>query len=113
MTMNNIESIALVLLSHGETFHGGHPEEVATDWDAYGFVADEVDEWCNAEVWDPATANELRVAGMSPESVKKTSIILIDENGAGAYTSGCPTYAACNGDISTKEIIEAWQSQDN
>ena len=113
MTTTNIESIAHVLLSHGETFHGGCAEEVATDWDDYGFVADEVDEWCNAEVWDPATANELQLAGMSPAEVKKTSIRMIDENGCGCYTSGCPTYSACNGDISVKEIVEAWRAKDN
>jgi len=39
----------------------------------------------------------------------KVAIRMIDENGAGAYTSGCPTYAACNGDISPKKIVKAWR----
>ena len=107
--MTNIESIAQVLLAHGETFHGGVPEEVAADWDGYDFSADEVDEWCTVDVWDASTASELRQAGMTPSDTRKVAIRMIDENGAGAYTSGCPTYAACNGDISPKKIVKAWR----
>ena len=113
MTTTNIESIAQVLLSHGEAFHGGVPGEVAADWAKYGFAYDEVDEWCNAEVWDPSTANELQLAGMTPASVKETAVRMVEENGAGCYTSGCPQYAASNGDMSVKEIIAAWRAKDN
>ena len=107
--MTNIESIAQVLLAHGETFHGGCAEKVAADWDDYGFSADEVDEWCTVDVWDASTANELRLAGMTPSGTRKVAIRMIDENGAGAYTSGCPTYAVCNGDMSCSAIVEAWR----
>lgn len=113
MNRANIQAIAGVLLLHGETFHGGRPETVAIDWDDYGFSADEVYEWCEAEVWDPGVADELQLAGMTPDSVKKTSIRMIEENGAGCYTSGCPQYAASNGDMSVKEIVEAWRAKDN
>ena len=109
MNRANIQAIAGVLLLHGETFHGGYPEEAAADWDKYGFGDDEVDEWCNAEVWDPSTANELRAAGMTPLDTRETSIRMLDENGSGAYTSGCPTYAVCNGDMSCSAIVEAWR----
>ena len=109
MTTTDIESIAHVLLSHGEAFHGGCPEDVAADWDRYGFGCDEVDEWCDAEVWDASTASELRLAGMKPMDTQKVCLRMFCENGAGAYTGGWPTYAVCVGDMSPKKIIEAWK----
>ena len=107
--MTNIESIAIVLLSHGEAFHGGCPEDAAAEWDKYGFSYDEVDEWCGAEVWGAATANELRLAGMTPTDTQKVCLRMFDEHGAGAYTGGWPTYAVCVGDMSPSRIVEAWK----
>ena len=108
--MTNIQEIASVLLSHGETYHGGRVDDVAEDWDSYGFIAAQVDEWCEIGVWDAATANDFCAAGMRPCHVKKVSRRMIEKNGADAYTSGCPIYAVCNGDLSTRKIVKEWRA---
>lgn len=106
----NIDAIAKVLLSHGEMFHGGRAKEIARDWDGYDFTSAGVDGWCRVGVWDAATAEEFYDDGMSPTSVKETAERMVEADGADAYTSGCPIYAACNGDLDPAAIIAAYRN---
>lgn len=108
--MANIDSIARILLSHGETFHGGRANEIAEEWDAYGFDSRQVDEWCEIGVWDACTANELVVAGMRPCDVQAASAAMLESHGADVYTLGCPIYAVCNGDLSVRKMAKAWKA---
>lgn len=106
----NIDAIAKVLLSHGEMFHGGRAKEIARDWDRYEFTAAGVDRWCSVGVWDAATAEAFVEAGMTPSRVARTAERMVEADGADAYTDGCPIYAACNGDIDPKRIVDAYRN---
>jgi hypothetical protein len=103
----NIAAIANVLLMYGEMFHGGRAKDIARDWDRYDFTPVGVGLWCEAGVWDAATAEEFYDHGMSPTSVKETAERMVEAGGEDAYTSGCPIYAACNGDLDPAAIIAA------
>ena len=109
-TTANINAIAKVLLSHGEMFHGGRAKEIARDWDGCDFTAAGVDDWCSVGVWDAATAEAFHEANMTPAKVKATAERMVEADGADAYTSGCPIYAACNGDIDPQRIIKAYRN---
>ena len=106
----NIDAIAKVLLSHGEMFHGGRAKEIAREWDGYDFTAAGVDRWCRVGVWDAATAKAFVEAGMTPSSVARTAERMVKADGADAYTDGCPIYAACNGDVDPKRIVDAYHN---
>lgn len=109
-TIENAYAIARVLLSHGEMFHGGDELRVANEWARLGFTPQGVDRWCRVGVWDAATAEAFVEAGMTPSRVNRTAERMVETDGEDAYTSGCPIYAACNGDIDPKRIVDAYRN---
>lgn len=105
--LTNVDEIAAVLLTHGEMFHGGDAWAAAREWDGYGFAAHGVHQWCADGVWDASVAECLYEAGMTPRTMRAAA----DEMAAtGEYTGGCPIYAACNGDLSPRRIVEFWRA---
>ena len=104
---DNICAIGEVLLTYGERCHGWRPVDVARAWDAYGFTPLGVEVWCDAGVWDAATAQAFVAAEMTPDDACAAADRLVEQNGADKYTDGCPIYAACNGDIDPAAIIAA------
>ena len=107
-TIENAYAIARVLLSHGEMFHGGNELRIANEWARLGFTAEGVNAWCDAGVWDEQVAKVLYEAGMTPRDAEAVAARMAQDD-ADAYTSGCPLYAACNGDLSPRAIVKAWR----
>lgn len=103
----NIDAIAAVLLTHGAGYHGGVPMDMARGWDGYGFTDHGVDQWCEAGVWEPSVAEYLYEAGVKPRHLQA---IADEMTATGDYTDGCPIYAACNGDIHPRRIVEFWRA---
>lgn len=105
----DISDIAEILTGHGDRFSGNDAEEVAQEWADYDFSASTVDDWCEIGCWNPATAAELRDAGLTPRQVNDTAERMIDEyeEPSEEFTDGDPIYAACNNDISVARIINA------
>lgn len=109
-TEDRLPQIAHVLRSHGEMFYGSDEYESAGSWVFEGFTASQVDAWCRVAVWDASTAAAFRDAKMTPAKVKATAERMVEADGADAYTSGCPIYAACNGDIDPQRIVKAYRN---
>ena len=103
----HIDAIAKVLINHGEMFHGGEPRPTAREWDSYLFTSVAVDQWCSIGVWDPRVADYFARNGMTPAYVKYMAKRMVE---ADAYTDGCPIYAACNGDLDPKRIVDAYRN---
>ena len=108
-TIENAYAIARVLLSHGEMFHGGDELRIANEWARLGFTAEGVNAWCDAGVWDEQVAEVLYEAGMTPRDAEAVAARMAREDDADEYTSGCPIYAACNGDLNPRAIVKAWR----
>lgn len=114
MTTQSINSILSVLRSHGEAFTGGPSceNDVAREWQGYGFDADVTDRWCSVGVWDASIAAQLRDAGVSPSQATARAKALVeairdaDGDPAETYTDGCPIYAVCNGDTDVSVLLD-------
>src|ERR1039458_4209578 len=60
-------SIREVIERHGPDAHEGDPDATAQAWEEAGFNAADVDEWLRARCFDPATAEDLADAGITPQ----------------------------------------------
>ncbi len=60
-------SIREVLERHGHDAHEGDPDSAAQAWEEAGFNAADVDEWLHARCFDPAAAEDLSDAGITPQ----------------------------------------------
>lgn len=98
--------MADMLDGHGERFSGGNVDDIAQGWLEHDFDARSAGEWCEIGVWDDDTAAEFRDADLTPDEVNAAADRMI-EAAEREYTDGSPIYAACNGDISAQQIIDA------
>ena len=97
----NINAIAKLLISSGETFSGGSDDSAmiaAREWDGCDFTVDGVAQWVRAEVWTPSVASELDAAGVSPRKLVAT---------VGSQS----VYDACNGDMAVADLIAAYEAE--
>lgn len=101
MSATTLDKIEATLAGRGERFTGADVREVALDWLDYNFDADDVGEWCDVGVWDPATAAIFREAGFSPADVQEAAATIIEAQGETAD----PVYAVCNGDLTVEEMM--------
>src|ERR1039458_1975922 len=60
-------SIREVIERHGADAHEGDPDPTAQAWEEAGFNAADVDEWMSTRCFDPATAEDLADAGITPQ----------------------------------------------
>lgn len=97
-----------LLERYGDRFAGNSAKDNASDWVENGFDADSASDWMDLGVWDAATAAEFRDAELTPGEVGAAADKLVEglEDAAEEFTDGCPIYAACNGDISPRRIID-------
>ena len=101
-----LPAIMIMLNEAGERFSGNSTYDMAQEWADAEFSPDDCDEWIQAGFWNPATAAELRDAGLSADDAANASIALIDATGDdGRYTDNDPIYSCCNGDTDTAVII--------
>ena len=113
MTTETATLMAEMLTSHGDCFSGNNVDDQAQDWIDHDFVCDSANDWCEAGVWDAATAAALRDAGLTPQQATAASERLVDDMDDEAreaeYTDGDPIYSACNGDTDIQLLIDAAQ----
>lgn len=104
-----LSRVVNVLKSHGDSFSGGGDNAIrfARQWVDRGFDSDDVDAWCEVDVWDAQAAKAWVLAGMTPDDVTKAAKLLLESHGTDSYTRGCPIYSTCNGDINADVIVDA------
>jgi 20S proteasome alpha/beta subunit len=83
--------IARVLQLAGHEYAGTSAEETAAEWISYGFAAEDVKAWLEADCWEPAVAAECRKAGLTPDD----AVEVIGES----------MYELCNGDAAVSDFI--------
>ena len=98
-----------MLLSHGDTYAGSCPADVAAEWIDAGFTPGLADKWCDIGCWDAGITAQLRDAGLTPEQALAAADALTDglDDPAEVYTDGDPIYSACNRDINVQVIVDA------
>jgi hypothetical protein len=99
-----IHEIAAVLQWHGPWAYGDTPSDldrVAHEWAAAGFAANAVDAWLQAHCADPATAQALRAAGITPTEAAQWTEAHV---GLGGYRETV-AYKVANGDLSVAEAV--------
>ena len=89
-----LADLAGVLTCQGDFYHGGRPDEVATEWFNFGFNAISAKLWMIAKVWQAWVAADLRRMGHGPSQLRSVPDDLI--------------YAWCNGD---KAVV--WPTTDD
>lgn len=106
-----LSRVVNVLKSHGDSFSGGGDNAIrfARQWVERGFDADDVDDWCEARVWDAQTAKAWSLAGMTPDDIVSAAKLLLENHGTDSYTDGCPIYSCCNGDTDNDVMIDAYK----
>lgn len=106
-----LSRVVNVLKMHGDTFSGGGDNAIrfARQWVDRGFDSDDVDDWCEARVWDAQTAKAWSLAGLTPDDVVSAAKLLLENHGTDSYTDGCPIYSCCNGDTDTDVMIDAYK----
>lgn len=103
-----IAAVANILRTHGDTFSGGRPEEVAADWLSYDFSVEGISAWCEAGCWDANTADDFETAGLTPEQAKKACDIY-DE----AHEDSDSMYAICNNDLTVEDVVATYNAWRN
>lgn len=97
-----IVAVANILRTHGDTFSGGRPEEVAADWLSYDFSHEGISAWCAVGCWDANTADDFETFGLSPSQARKACDVY-DE----AHEGSDAMYAICNNDLTVEDVLAA------
>jgi hypothetical protein len=99
----DLAAVTKVIRQYGDFAHGGATaRDVAREWIASGFDADETDDWLGSRAFDPERAAILRDNGVTADDASEPT----DEDfGIGGYgdTIG---YKYSNGDVSLPKVLK-------
>ncbi|HYF25715.1 MAG TPA: hypothetical protein VD931_08270 [Baekduia sp.] len=86
-----------VVERHGQFAHRGDPEAAAEAWEETGLPAEEVDQWLRARCYDPAAAEDMADAGISPEAAS------LRTSAGAARTTDTVAFKVCAGELEVDE----------
>ncbi len=102
MPGENVEEVRAVVERHGDlALQGRKAEDVAREWDMYGFSARAVEAWLSARCFSPKAAYDLAREGFSPEQAS-----ILTDAGPGNYTDTVG-FKVSKGDLSISGALAA------